>query len=69
MGPAAQAAVPELTALLTDEHSWVRHNAVSTLARIGPAAQAAMPALRQTLNDEAGYVRSNTALALEKIEI
>ena len=34
-----------LLALLADEHSWVRHNAVSTLARIGPAAREAVPTL------------------------
>ncbi|MGP4105415.1 hypothetical protein, partial [Nonomuraea sp. KM90] len=46
-GPAAAAAVPELTPLIADDRWW----AVRALAAIGPAAGAAVPALTRVRDD------------------
>lgn len=45
MGPAAAAAVPELTTLLGSRAMWPRYAAVEALGRVGPAAAPALPTI------------------------
>lgn len=53
IGPAAKAAVPELTALLADADPLVRSEAAVALAAIGAEAAPAVPALEKLLGDDA----------------
>jgi HEAT repeat protein len=45
IGPAAEAAVPELLAALDDPDEDVRRSVIRALGQIGPAAADAVPAL------------------------
>ena len=68
IGPAAQAAVPELAALLADADPMVRSEAAVALASIGAEAAPAVPALEKMLGDDAPMdVRYATAFALGRI--
>lgn len=51
IGPAASAAVPELTALLGRKDMWPRYAAVDALGRMGPAAAPALPAILKLTKD------------------
>jgi HEAT repeat protein len=68
IGPAAQPAVPELAALLTDTDPLVRSEAAVALASIGSEAAPAVPALEKLLGDDLpADVRYATAYALGRI--
>ena len=51
MGPAAAAAVPELTTLLSSRATWPRYAAVEALGRLGAAAAPAFPKIAALTND------------------
>ena len=51
MGPAAAAAVPDLTMLLGRKAMWPRYAAVEALGRMGPAAAPALPAILKLVKD------------------
>ena len=51
MGPAAAAAVPELTRLLGSREMWPRYAAVEALGRLGPAAAPAYPKIAALTKD------------------
>jgi HEAT repeat protein len=63
-GKAAASAVPDLIALLRDEHGCVRSAAVMALGRIG---ESAVPELSNLLGDEETFVRSSTVEALREL--
>lgn len=68
IGPAAKAAVPEITTLLTDADPLVRSEAAVALASVGPEAAAAVPALEKLLGDDApAEARYVAAFALGRI--
>jgi HEAT repeat protein len=67
MGPKAQAAVPALAKLLTDEDPEVRMQAVITLGEIGPGAKTSLAEILKALADDHGGVRYGAAYALAKI--
>ncbi|MGB8852586.1 MAG: HEAT repeat domain-containing protein [Pirellulales bacterium] len=68
IGPAAKAAVPEITTLLTDADPLVRSEAAVALASVGPEAAVAVPALEKLLGDDApADARYATAYALGRI--
>jgi hypothetical protein len=68
-GPDAEAAVPELTAILLDKDldTELRWNAARTLGKIRGRAAAAIPVLVESLEDEAATVREHSAEALGDI--
>ena len=68
MGPAAKAAVPDLTQALKDVSPDVRREAAAALGQIGPAAKLAAPALTELLKDKDEGVRREAAETLEKIK-
>jgi HEAT repeat protein len=68
MGPAAEAAVPDLIKILDDNRPLTRMMACESLAKIGPAARGAIPALTKKLQDEHGGVRRDARDALDCIE-
>jgi HEAT repeat protein len=67
IGPAAQAAVPELVRALESEDHARRWRAARTLGRIGPAAEPATAALTKALADPSSVVRAHAARALGRI--
>ncbi len=64
IGPAAAAAVPDLTAALWDRDPRLRIEAAKALAAIGPAARSAIPALTQALDDRRPLVRMRVVESL-----
>jgi HEAT repeat protein len=66
---AAQPAVPELIAILSNERldTESRWNAARTLGKIGPGAADAIPLLVECLRDEAATIREHAAEALGDI--
>ncbi len=65
IGPAAEAAVPEVAALLADTDPLVRSEAAVALAAVGAEAAPAVPALEKLLGDDVpADVRYATAYAL-----
>lgn len=67
LGRIGAAAVPELTAALSDTDPRVRAQAGRALARIGPPAKEAVPILTQRLDDPDEDVRQAAARALGQI--
>jgi D-arabinan exo alpha-(1,3)/(1,5)-arabinofuranosidase (non-reducing end) len=61
------AAVPQLTAALSEFSPVVRSAAAGSLAQIGPAAAEAVPALAKALSDESPQVRDVAAIALREM--
>jgi hypothetical protein len=69
IGPAAQPAIPELSAVLGDASWKVRRIAAEALGALGPAARPAIDRLVECLrSDQNDWVRSNAATALAKID-
>ena len=70
LGPAAESAVPELSAALADprEEYFSREAAVEALGKIGPAAKSAVPLLRRLLEDSSESLRQSAREAMQKIE-
>jgi HEAT repeat protein len=64
-GKDGAAAVPELTAALSDSSPQVRRAAAGSLSLLGPAAAPALSALAKALSDEDAYVRCMAAIALQ----
>jgi HEAT repeat protein len=65
----AEAAVPALTRVLTDDPDLdVRRRAADVLARVGPRARAAIPGITRALRDENPVLRVSAASALLAIE-
>ena len=69
MGPAAKAAVPELTKVVEDPDPEERMQALIALGEIGPGAAASVPVIsdKLTKKDEQASVRYGAAFALGKI--
>jgi HEAT repeat protein len=67
LGPAATAALTEITATLGDSRPLNRYLAVETLAAIGPAAAPSLPALRERLQDNDTLIRRAAAEAIAAI--
>jgi HEAT repeat protein len=67
LGPAAAAALSEITATLGDSRPLNRYLAVETLAAIGPAAAPSLPALRERLQDNDTLIRRAAAEAIAAI--
>lgn len=59
-----EAAVPALTAALSDAAPTVRRHAAEVLCFVGPSAEAAMNALATALDDADADVRTSAAMAL-----
>jgi HEAT repeat protein len=59
--------VPALSRCLLDEHSWIRHNAAMSLAKIGPSARDAIPSLKANVYDEGTYACANAQMAIERL--
>src|SRR5579884_473578 len=68
LGPKAVAAVPALSAELSDDDETVRVAAAAALREIGPAARAAVPVLIGACKDPESIVRFVAADALWRIE-
>lgn len=66
IGPAAAAAIPDLTAALRDQDPFVRIAAARALGAIGPAARSAIPALVLALYDPIPAMRMRAAESLAK---
>jgi HEAT repeat protein len=67
-GPAAEVAVPDLTAMLEDEHPAVRAEAVAALGRVGAPASSAVPKLRKLVEGDDPALREGAARAVAAIE-
>jgi len=67
MGPAAAAAVPELTALLDRKAMWPRYAAVDALGRMGPAAAPALPKILALTKDPDREVSAAAAQAARRL--
>src|SRR5262249_11135941 len=64
VGPAAEEALPELTALLADSDESVRCEAMVAVARVGVAAVPVVSGLTALLGDGSATVRAGAAHAL-----
>jgi HEAT repeat protein len=67
LGPAAEAAIPELVKALSDPNGYVRAAAAEALGKLGPAAEAAIPELVKVLSDPEAMVRLALTRALGKL--
>jgi HEAT repeat protein len=68
IGPEAQAAVPDLIALLKRRTGWPRYLAAEALGNIGPEAKAALPALREAMKDPAPLVQAGACVAVCQVD-
>lgn len=68
IGPAAQAAVPDLVTSLSSDEETLAASAGLALGKIGPAARAAVPTLRQKANHPSPIVRLVCLRALLQIQ-
>jgi HEAT repeat protein len=65
LGPAVQAAVPGLIAILSSPDEMTRYSSLNVLQRIGPAAGLALPAILDHLqHDPADWLRSFSVTTL-----
>jgi HEAT repeat protein len=64
LGPAAEAAIPDLVKSLSDPEASVRLATASALGQLGPAAKVAIPDLVKLLDDPKAEVRASAAIAL-----
>lgn len=68
IGPGAEAAVPRLAVILTDDPvSKTRNEAALALTKMTPASAGAIDALSRAMDDPDDFVRMNVALALRRL--
>ena len=67
IGPAGEAAIPELLVCLESERADVRDFAMKALGFIGEPAECTVPSVAQLLWDDAAVVRTAAAACLEMI--
>src|SRR5262249_30243011 len=70
IGPGAEAAVPDITAILEDESrdSDERRSAASAVGAIGPAAKTAIPALTKALQGTDAALSQTSRQVLDQMQ-